>query len=194
MKNKEKFRSFDETLFYLAGKYRPEITEEFLRLILKYDILVFKSSSCREIPPDVSGCDYLLRKFSTVTKDDRVIGLLTGNGGQWVLVAKACLYFALKVEEYMTDTMDCSLIPKMIMVVLVEKDVYGADKPFYELVWKEENSKREYDGVKYIYVNGEYQKNLLGDYIHDFVCDDAAKMRTGSFKECMELLEINREF
>ena len=39
MKNKEKLRPFDEPLFYSIGKRRPEIMEEFLRLILNDDTL-----------------------------------------------------------------------------------------------------------------------------------------------------------
>ena len=42
MKNKEKLRLFDELIFYSIGKRKPEIMEEFLRLILNDDTLEFK--------------------------------------------------------------------------------------------------------------------------------------------------------
>lgn len=193
-KTSKNLRPFDEPLFYKIGKQRPDIMEEFLRLILNDDTLKFKSSSCREITPDVSGYDSMLAEFSAVTSDDRLIGLLTDEGSEHDVIANACLYFLLKKEEYMTDTMDYSLIPQMIIVVLMEKNVYGGNSPFYQLVWREEESGWEYDGIKYIFVNGEYKGNdLLGDYIHDFMFDDVDSMRIDSIKEALKFFETYGE-
>ena len=57
MKNKEKLRPSDESLFCAIGKHRPEIMKEFLRLILNDDTLEFKGSSCKEITTNVYGYD-----------------------------------------------------------------------------------------------------------------------------------------
>ena len=92
-KTSNNLRPFDEPLFYKIGKQRPEIMEEFLRLILNDDALKFKSSSCREITPDVSGYGSLLAEFSAVTRDDRLIGLLSDEGSEPDVIANACLYF-----------------------------------------------------------------------------------------------------
>ena len=94
----------------------------------------------------------------------------------------------------MADTMDYSLIPQMTIVVLMEKNVYGGNSPFYQLVWREEKSGWEYDRIKYIFVNGEYKGNdKLGDYIHDFMCDDADDMRIDSIKEALKFFETYEE-
>ena len=193
-KTSNNLRPFDEPLFYKIGKQRPEIMEEFLRLILNDDALKFKSSSCREITPDVSGYGSLLAEFSAVTRDDRLIGLLSDEGSEPDVIANACLYFLLKKEEYMADTMDYSLIPQMTIVVLMEKNVYGGNSPFYQLVWREEKSGWEYDRIKYIFVNGEYKGNdLHGNYIHDFMCDDVDSMRIDSIKEALKFFETYEE-
>ena len=186
-KTSNNLRPFDEPLFYKIGKQRPEIMEEFLRLILNDDALKFKSSSCREITPDVSGYGSLLAEFSAVTRDDRLIGLLSDEGSEPDVIANAFLYFVLKKEEYMADTMDYSLIPKMIIVVLMEKDVYEGKSPFYKLTWRDDKPGFEFDGVKYILVNGECKAdNPLDSYINDFVCNDIYSMRIDSIKEFMK--------
>ena len=193
MKNKEKLRPFDEPLFYSIGKHRPEIMEEFLRLILNDDTLEFKGSSCKDIT-NVYGYDSTLAEFSTLTGNGRLMGLLTAEGTEPDVIANACLYFLLKKEEYMADTMDYSLIPQMTIVVLMEKNVYGGNSPFYQLVWREEKSGWEYDRIKYIFVNGEYKGNdLLGNYIHDFMCDDVDSMRIDSIKEALKFFETYEE-
>lgn len=186
MKNKEKLRSFDELLFYSIGKRRPEIMEEFLRLILNDDTLEFKGSSCKDIT-NVYGYDSTLAEFSTLTGNGRLMGLLTAEGTEPDVIANAFLYFVLKKEEYTANTMDYSLIPKMIIVVLMEKDVYEGKSPFYKFTWRDEKSGFEFDGVKYILVNGEYKADdLLGSYIHDFMCNDTDSMRIDSIKEFMK--------
>src|SRR5574344_1119306 len=114
MKNKEKLRPSDESLFCAIGKHRPEIMEEFLRLILNDDTLEFKGSSCKDIT-NVYGYDSTLAEFSTLTGNGRLMGLLTAEGTEPDAIANAFLYFVLKKEEYMADTMDYSLIPKMII-------------------------------------------------------------------------------
>ena len=193
MKNKEKLRPFDEPLFYSIGKHRPEIMEEFLRLILNDDTLEFKGSSCKDIT-NVYGYDSTLAEFSTLTGNGRLMGLLTDEGTEPDVIANAFLYFVLKKEEYMADTMDYSLIPQMTIVVLMEKNVYGGNSPFYQLVWREEKSGWEYDRIKYIFVNGEYKgNNLLGNYIHDFMCDDVDSMRIDSIKEALKFFETYEE-
>ena len=193
MKNKEKLRPFDEPLFYSIGKHRPEIMEEFLRLILNDDTLEFKGSSCKDIT-NVYGYDSTLAEFSTLTGNGRLMGLLTVEGTEPDVIANAFLYFVLKKEEYMADTMDYSLIPQMTIVVLMEKNVYGGNSPFYQLVWREEKSGWEYDRIKYIFVNGEYKgNNLLGNYIHDFMCDDVDSMRIDSIKEALKFFETYEE-
>ena len=153
MKNKEKLRPFDELLFYSIEKRRPEIMEEFLRLILNDDTLEFKGSSCKDIT-NVYDYDSTLAEFSTLTGDGRLMGLLTAEGTEPDVIANAFLYFVLKKEEYMADTMDYSLIPKMIIVVLMEKDVYEGKSPFYKLTWRDDKPGFEFDGVKCILVNG----------------------------------------
>ena len=46
------------------------------------------------------------------------------------------------------------------------------------------------DGLKILYINGEYKGNdKLGDYIHDFICDDADDMRIDSIKEAVKYFE-----
>ena len=186
MKNKVKLRPFDEPLFCTIGKRRPEIMEEFLRLILNDDTLEFKGSSCREITTNVYGYDSKLTEFSTLTGNGRLMGLLTDEGTEPDVIANAFLYFVLKKEEYMADTMDYSLIPKMIIVVLMEKDVYEGKSPFYKLTWRDDKPGFEFDGVKYILVNGEYKADdPLGSYIHDFMCNDTDSMRIDSIKEFM---------
>ena len=185
MKNKEKLRPFDEPLFYSIGKHRPEIMEEFLRLILNDDTLEFKGSSCKDIT-NVYGYDSTLAEFSTLTGNGRLMGLLTDEGTEPDVIANAFLYFVLKKEEYMADTMDYSLIPKMIIVVLMEKDVYEGKSPFYKLTWRDDKPGFEFDGVKYILINGEYKADdSLGSYIHDFMCNDTDSMRIDSIKEFM---------
>ena len=187
MKNKEKLRPFDEPLFCAIGKRRPEIMEEFLRLILNDDTLEFKGSSCKEITTNVYDYDSTLAEFSTLTGNGRLMGLLTDEGTEPDVIANAFLYFVLKKEEYMADTMDYSLIPKMIIVVLMEKDVYEGKSPFYKLTWRDEKSGFEFDGVKYILVNGEYKADdPLDSYIHDFMCNDTDSMRIDSIKEFMK--------
>ena len=189
MKNKEKLRPFDEPLFYSIGKHRPEIMEEFLRLILNDDTLEFKGSSCKDIT-NVYGYDSTLAEFSTLTGNGRLMGLLTAEGTEPDVIANVFLYFVLKKEEYMADTMDYSLIPKMIIVVLMEKDVYEGKSPFYKLTWRDDKPGFEFDGVKYILVNGEYKADdPLGSYIHDFMCDDADDMRIDSIKEAVKYFE-----
>ena len=123
-KTSNNLRPFDEPLFYKIGKQRPEIMEEFLRLILNDDALKFKSSSCREITPDVSGYGSLLAEFSAVTRDDRLIGLLSDEGSEPDVIANACLYFLLKKEEYMADTMDYSLISFFAFRFIIDRG-YG---------------------------------------------------------------------
>ena len=187
MKNKEKLRPFDELLFYSIEKRRPEIMEEFLRLILNDDTLEFKGSSCREITTNVYGYDSTLTEFSTLTGNGRLMGLLTDEGTEPDVIANAFLYFVLKKEEYMADTMDYSLIPKMIIVVLMEKDVFEGKSPFYKLTWRDDKPGFEFDGVKYILVNGEYKADdPLDSYIHDFMCNDTDSMRIDSIKEFMK--------
>ena len=184
MKNKVKLRPFDEPLFCTIGKRRPEIMEEFLRLILNDDTLEFKGSSCREITTNVYGYDSTLAEFSTLTGNGRLMGLLTAEGTELDAIANAFLYFVLKKEEYMADTMDYSLIPKMIIVVLMEKDVFEGKSPFYKLTWRDDKPGFEFDGVKYILVKGEYKADdSLGSYIHDFMCNDTDSMRIDSIKE-----------
>ena len=189
MKNKEKLRPFDEPLFYSIGKHRPEIMEEFLRLILNDDTLEFKGSSCKDIT-NVYGYDSTLAEFSTLTGNGRLMGLLTAEGTEPDVIANVFLYFVLKKEEYMADTMDYSLIPKMIIVVLMEKDVFEGKSPFYKLTWRDDKPGFEFDGVKYILINGEYKADdSLGSYIHDFMCDDADDMRIDSIKEAVKYFE-----
>ncbi|MGN1404729.1 MAG: hypothetical protein ACI4WM_00550 [Erysipelotrichaceae bacterium] len=189
-KTTKHLRPFDEPLFYKIGKHRPEIMEDFLRLVLNDEALEFKSSSCREITPDRYGYDSLLAQFSAVTGNDRLIGLLTDEGTEPDVMANACLYYVLKKEEYMSDTMDYSLLPKMTIVVLMEKDVYKGNSPLYQLTWREDKTDWEFDGIKYIFVNGQYKGNdPLGDYIHDFMCDDVDDMRIDSIKEAVKFLE-----
>ena len=98
MKNKVKLRPFDEPLFCTIGKRRPEIMEEFLRLILNDDTLEFKGSSCREIMTNVYGYDSTLAEFSTLTGNGRLMGLLTDEGTEPDVIANAFLYFVLKKE------------------------------------------------------------------------------------------------
>ena len=187
MKNKVKLRPFDEPLFCTIGKRRPEIMEEFLRLILNDDTLEFKGSSCKEITINVYGYDSTLAEFSTLTGNGRLMGLLTAEGTEPDVIANAFLYFVLKKEEYMADTMDYSLIPKMIIVVLMEKDVYEGKSPFYKLTWRDDKPGFEFDGVKYIFVNSECKAdNPLDSYIHDFMCNDTDSMRIDSIKEFMK--------
>ena len=189
MKNKEKSRPFDESLFCAIGKHRPEIMKEFLRLILNDDTLEFKGSSCKDIT-NVYGYDSTLAEFSTLTGNGRLMGLLTAEGTEPDVIANAFLYFVLKKEEYMADTMDYSLIPKMIIVVLMEKDVFEGKSPFYKLTWRDDKPGFELDGVKYILVNGEYKADdPLGSYIHDFMCDDVDDMRIDSIKEAVKYFE-----
>ena len=186
MKNKEKLRPFDELLFYSIEKRRPEIMEEFLRLILNDDTLDFKGSSCKDIT-NVYSYDSTLAEFRSLTGNGRLMGLLTAEGTEPDAIANAFLYFVLKKEEYMADTMDYSLIPKMIIVVLMEKDVYEGKSPFYKLTWRDDKPFFEFDGVKYILVNGEYKADdSLGSYIHDFMCNDTDSMRIDSIKEFMK--------
>ena len=186
MKNKEKLRPFDELIFYSIGKRRPEIMEEFLRLILNDDTLEFKGSSCKDIT-NVYGYDSTLAEFSTLTGNGGSMGLLTAEGTEPDAIANAFLYFVLIKEEYTADTMDYSLIPKMIIVVLMEKDVYEGKSPFYKLAWRDDKPGFEFDGVKYILVNGEYKADdPLGSYIHDFMCNDTDSMRIDSIKEFMK--------
>ena len=185
MKNKEKLSPIEDPLFYSIGKHRPEIMEEFLRLILNDDTLEFKGSSCKDIT-NVYGYDSTLAEFSTLTGNGRLMGLLTAEGTEPDVIANVFLYFVLKKEEYMADTMDYSLIPKMIIVVLMEKDVYEGKSPFYKLTWRDDKPGFEFDGVKYILVNGEYKADdSLGSYIHDFMCNDTDSMRIDSIKEFM---------
>ena len=93
MKNKEKLRPFDELIFYSIGKRRPEIMEEFLRLILNDDTLEFKGSSCREIMTNVYGYDSTLAEFSTLTGNGGLMGLLTAEGTEPDVIANDFLYF-----------------------------------------------------------------------------------------------------
>ena len=73
------------------------------------------------------------------------------------------------------------------MVVLMEEDVYEGKSPFYKLTWRDEKSDFEFDGVKYILVNGEYKADdSLDSYIHDFMCNDIDSMRIDSIKEFMK--------
>ena len=112
---------------------------------------------------------------------------MTAEGTEPDVIANAFLYFVLKKEEYTADTMDYSLIPKMIIVVLMEKDVYEGKSPFYKLTWRYDKPGFEFDRVKYILVNGEYKADdSLDSYIHDFMCNDTDGMRIDSIKEFMK--------
>ena len=191
---KEKLRPFDENLFYIIGKLRPEIMEKFLKLILNDDNIEFDSSAVNIIPANITPDGLMIIEFCAYTKDGTLICFITDRYDAQELLYKMRWYEDYKTMQYVKEEADYSLIPDMIFVALMEKDVYKGNSPFYELTWREEKSGWEYDGIKYIFVNGEYKGNdPLGNYIHDFMCDDVDSMRIDSIKEALKFFETYGE-
>ncbi|MDY2732576.1 MAG: hypothetical protein SOV49_09780, partial [Erysipelotrichaceae bacterium] len=68
MKNKEKLRPFDEPLFYSIGKHRPEIMEDFMRVLLNDDSIEFKDSAVNIIPASITPDNKQTAEFIAYTK------------------------------------------------------------------------------------------------------------------------------
>ena len=93
--------------------------------------------------------------------------------------------------QFIKDNTDYSLIPDMIFIVLMEKDSFNDKEAVYEMIRHIKGTDEVLDdGLKILYINGEYKGNdKLGDYIHDFICDDADDMRIDSIKEAVKYFE-----
>ena len=159
-------RPFDEPLFCAIGKHRPEIMEDFMRVLLNDDSIEFKDSAVNIIPAEITPDGLMITEFCTYTKSGTHV----------------C---------FITDNTDYSLIPDMIFIALMEKDGFNDKEAVYEMIRHIKGTDEVLDdGLKILYINGEYKGNdKLGDYIHDFICDDADDMRIDSIKEAVKYFE-----
>ena len=193
--DKEKLRPFDENLFYTIGKLKPEIMEEFLRLILNDDNIEFDSSAVNIIPADITPDGLMIIEFSAYTRDGTLICFITDRYDAQELLYKMRWYEDYKTMQYVKEEADYNLIPDMIFVALMEKDSFGEKEAIYEMVSRiKETDEVLDDGLKILFVNGEYKGNdLLGNYIHDFMCDDVDDMKVDSIKEALKFFETYGE-
>ena len=182
-------RPFNEPLFCAIGKHRPEIMEDFMRVLLNDDSIEFKDSAVNIIPASITPDNKQTAEFITYAKNDTVICFITDSQNEEEMINKVKWYRAFRIKEYAGEDLDS--IQSMILVILMEKDAFGYERPFYVM-----DSKLEYSDktvifrYKQIYVNSEYGfDDPLGSYIHDFMCDDADDMRIDSIKEAVKYFE-----
>ena len=182
-------RPFDEPLFCAIGKHRPEIMEDFMRVLLNDDSIEFKDSAVNIIPASITPDNKQTAEFIAYTKNDTVICFITDSQNEEEMINKVKWYRASRIKEYAGEDLDS--IQSMILVILMEKDAFGYERPFYVM-----DSKLEYSDktvifrYKQIYVNSEYGfDDPLGSYIHDFMCDDIDDMRIDSIKEAVKYFE-----
>ena len=190
-KTSKNLRPFDEPLFYKIGKHRPEIIQDFIRIILNDDSTVFDSSTVNIIPADITPDGLMIIEFSAYTKDGTLICFITDRYDAQNLIYKIRWYENYKTMQYVKEEADYGLIPDMIFVALMEKDSFGEKEVIYEMVNRiKETDEVLDDGLKILFVNGEYKGNdPLGNYIHDFMCNDIDSMRIDSIKEALKYFE-----
>ena len=192
---KEKLRPFDENSSYIIGKLRPEIMEKFLKLILNDDNIEFDSSAVNIIPANITPDGLMIIEFCAYTKDGTLICFITDRYDAQELLYKMRWYEDYKTMQYVKEEADYNLIPDMIFVALMEKDSFREKEVIYEMVNRiKETDEVLDDGLKKLFVNGEYKGNdPLGNYIHDFMCDDVDSMRIDSIKEALKFFETYGE-
>ena len=184
-------RPFDEPLFYSIGKHRPEIMEDFMRVLLNDDSIEFKDSAVNIIPAEITPDGLMITEFCTYTKSGTHVCFITDKYDAQNLIYKIQWYEDYKTMQFIKDNTDYSLIPDMIFIVLMEKDSFNDKEAVYEMIRHIKGTDEVLDdGLKILYINGEYKGNdKLGDYIHDFICDDADDMRIDSIKEAVKYFE-----
>ena len=193
--NVEKLRPFDDKMLYLIGRYDKSIMEDFLKVILNDSTLEFKNSTANIFslysPPD----DKVITEFTTDTNDGTVIGFITFKQNEIDVTKKVRWYQGIKDSHYLINDYDYTLLPNLIIVVLMERDIFNSSEPMYEVIKKIKDTDIVYDDdVRIILVNGEYKGNdPLGNYIHDFMCDDVDSMRIDSIKEAVKFFEAYGE-
>ncbi|MGN1404749.1 MAG: hypothetical protein ACI4WM_00650 [Erysipelotrichaceae bacterium] len=194
--SREKLRLFDDNLFYRIGSLKPQIMKEFLRLVLDDDTLEFDGSAVNIIPADETPDGLIIIEFSTYTKDGTLICFITDRYDAQNLIYKMRWYEDYKTMQYVKEETDYNLIPDMIFVTLMEKDSFKEKEAVYEMISRiKETDEVLDDGLKILFVNGEYKgDDKLGDYIHDFMCDGADKMKVDSIREYLKLLESEEGF
>ena len=85
-------RPFDEPLFYSIGKHRPEIMEDFMRVLLNDDSIEFKDSAVNIIPASITPDNKQTAEFIAYTKNDTVICFITDSQNEEEMINKVKWY------------------------------------------------------------------------------------------------------
>lgn len=190
-----KLRPIDDLMFSMIGRYRPEILEEFLRLILDDNSMEFIRSEIQAKLPSLPPYKSAIMDFCVSTEEGIFIDF-EAQTSHFKDVNKRTRWYKCKCDSHsLLQGYDYSMLPDGIIVFFTEKDIYGHGKAVYEIDNNVRDTQDNFsDGLRTIFVNGEYKGNdLIGKYIHDFLCKDTGDMYLENIREAVEYFKLEEK-
>lgn len=174
----ENFCLFDDTFLTAVLTDEPELVQTILRIIMRNDGLIVKSSKTQKPLKNINGRSVTL-DVDAILEDGTECNIEVQQESSGARPKRARFHSSMMDASMLFPSENYENLLETYVIFITLHDCWGKGKPLYTINRHIEELDMQpfYDDAHIIYVNGEYTGDTpIGKLMHDFRCKDPNHM------------------